>query len=167
MALNHARLPVPPLALVTPSTSETPFSLVAQGLSRLLRSQATPQLEATATGGNSVENRSGSGFGSAVLIYGHHCRRPPELDTHEPALVEAKAGTVAVGEGFPQESWSASGRLATRPARSRRHGRRIGQQRRRAHPPSRSSRRPGGPQPRRRLARPRSHPAPSPRRCSC
>src|SRR5215216_2931225 len=62
MALNHARLPVPPLALVTPSTSETPFSRVAQGLSRLLRSQATPQLEATATGGSSVENRSGSGL---------------------------------------------------------------------------------------------------------
>src|SRR5215204_3858389 len=72
MALNHARLPVPPLALVhpvlTPSTSEKPFSLVAQGLLPLFRSLSTPRMADPATGSNSVESRFGSHFGSAVLV---------------------------------------------------------------------------------------------------
>jgi hypothetical protein len=68
MALNHARLPVPPLALVTPSTSVKPFSWVAQGLSLLLRPPLMPRIAYLATGSDSVENRSGSDFGSAVLV---------------------------------------------------------------------------------------------------
>jgi len=53
--------------LLTPSTSETPFSLVAQGLSPLHESSAMPQMASLANGSNSVENRFGSDFGSAVL----------------------------------------------------------------------------------------------------
>jgi hypothetical protein len=55
--------------LLTPSTSETPFSRVAQGPSPLLRSPPTPRMAYPATGSNSVENCSGSDFGSDVRLW--------------------------------------------------------------------------------------------------
>jgi hypothetical protein len=51
-----------------PSTSAKPFSGVVQGLSPLHESSALPQIASLANGGNSVENRFGSDFGSAVLL---------------------------------------------------------------------------------------------------
>ena len=52
--------------LLTPSTSEQPFSLVAQDLLLLLKSPTTPQMADPATGGNTVEPHFGSGSGSAI-----------------------------------------------------------------------------------------------------
>jgi hypothetical protein len=95
MALNHARLPVPPLALVTPSTSETPFSLVAQGLLLLLRSPPTPRMTYPATGSNSVENCFGSDFGSVVPM----AYWGPVLGAYNDARWNDGASAVACQDG--------------------------------------------------------------------
>jgi hypothetical protein len=54
--------------LLTPSTSEKPFSPVAWDLPLQLRSPVTPQLVYPATGSNAVEICFGSNFGSVVPV---------------------------------------------------------------------------------------------------
>jgi hypothetical protein len=68
MALNHARLPVPPLALDYTLNLGKAVLSVAQGLSLLMGSPPALQMAFPATISNSVENRIGSAFGSVILV---------------------------------------------------------------------------------------------------